>query len=189
MLHESGAVSGGGNKVGDPLFTDPDNGDYTISANSPCVDAGDGTVAPEVDYWDRPRMNVMKIMDVGIPNAMGVCPDIGIYEVQGKVELPVADLSVLSVSAPAAVAPGEVGEVSYTPGFNLGCQYIIHTVGPVWQGGGADEETLLRACYRNSLTLAAEKGLESVAFPLISSGILLGEGRRYLSAVPGAGCE
>ncbi len=63
------------------------------------------------------------------------------------------------------------GEAKLTAGYELPARYVIHTVGPVWQGGGADEETLLRACYRNSLTLAAEKGLESVAFPLISSGV------------------
>ncbi|MFK8794917.1 macro domain-containing protein [Planococcus plakortidis] len=64
-----------------------------------------------------------------------------------------------------------VGEAVHTGGFALDAKYIIHTVGPVWEGGGRNEELLLRNCYRNSLALAAELGCESIAFPLISTGI------------------
>lgn len=64
-----------------------------------------------------------------------------------------------------------VGEAVHTEGFALDAKYIIHTVGPVWEGGGRNEELLLRNCYRNSLALAAELGCESIAFPLISTGI------------------
>lgn len=63
------------------------------------------------------------------------------------------------------------GQAKMTKGYKLPAKHIIHTVGPVWQGGDADEEELLRACYQNSLQLAADAGLESIAFPCISTGI------------------
>jgi O-acetyl-ADP-ribose deacetylase (regulator of RNase III) len=64
-----------------------------------------------------------------------------------------------------------VGESVITPGFALPSKFIIHTVGPVWRGGDHGEEKLLASCYRNSLMLAKDHHLESIAFPLISSGI------------------
>lgn len=64
-----------------------------------------------------------------------------------------------------------VGEAVFTDGFRLPAQYIIHTVGPVWRGGGQGEERLLRSCYRNSLELAVSLDCTSIAFPLISAGI------------------
>ncbi|MFP3322398.1 macro domain-containing protein [Planococcus sp. SIMBA_160] len=64
-----------------------------------------------------------------------------------------------------------VGEAVHTDGFELRAKYIIHTVGPVWEGGGRNEEMLLRNCYRHSLELAADLGCASIAFPLISTGI------------------
>ena len=62
------------------------------------------------------------------------------------------------------------GQAKLTRGYKLPCRYVIHTVGPVWQGGGHGEEAVLRSCYTQSLTLAAAHGCTSVAFPLISTG-------------------
>lgn len=63
------------------------------------------------------------------------------------------------------------GEARITPGFRLPARFVIHTVGPVWHGGGHGEAGLLANCYRSSLALAREKGLKSIAFPSISTGI------------------
>jgi O-acetyl-ADP-ribose deacetylase len=63
------------------------------------------------------------------------------------------------------------GEARITPGFALKARYVIHTVGPVWQGGDRDEPALLARCYRRSLELAAAQGCRSVAFPAISCGV------------------
>ena len=65
----------------------------------------------------------------------------------------------------------ETGRAVVTGGFNLPAKYVVHTPGPVWRGGENGEEALLRACYRNSLQAALEVESESIAFPLISSGI------------------
>jgi len=63
------------------------------------------------------------------------------------------------------------GEARITRGYRLPAKWVIHTVGPVWQGGRAGEPDLLAGCYRNSLSLAAGHGLRSVAFPSISTGV------------------
>ena len=62
------------------------------------------------------------------------------------------------------------GEARITKGYRLPARWVIHTVGPVWTGGGRGEAELLRRCYENSLRLAVERGLRSVAFPSISTG-------------------
>ena len=63
------------------------------------------------------------------------------------------------------------GEARITPGFRLSARHAIHTVGPLWRGGGHGEAALLAACYRNSLALAASHGVRTIAFPAISCGI------------------
>ena len=63
------------------------------------------------------------------------------------------------------------GEAKITKGHNLPAQYVIHTVGPVWQGGSSREEDLLASCYRKCFKLARENNLRSIAFPAISSGV------------------
>lgn len=63
------------------------------------------------------------------------------------------------------------GNAIITSGFNLKAVYIIHTVGPVWKGGHRDESELLASCYHNSLMLADENSIKSIAFPNISTGV------------------
>ncbi|MGO8732725.1 MAG: O-acetyl-ADP-ribose deacetylase [Terriglobia bacterium] len=63
------------------------------------------------------------------------------------------------------------GQAKITKGYNLPAQWVIHTVGPVWHGGGRHEDELLASCYRRSLELAAEKGVRTIAFPAISTGV------------------
>lgn len=63
------------------------------------------------------------------------------------------------------------GDAKMTRGYNLSARHIIHAVGPVWNGGNKDEEELLASCYRAAMRLADEHGLESIAFPCISTGI------------------
>ncbi len=93
------------------------------------------------------------------------------------------------------VRPGvrcPTGEARITPGFELPAKFVIHTAGPVWEGGSSGEPELLASCYRSSLQLAADNGVKSIAFPAISTGIYryppqqaaqiaVGEAREFLS--------
>ena len=63
------------------------------------------------------------------------------------------------------------GQAKATKGYRLPARYVIHTVGPVWHGGGRGEPELLASCYRNSLAIALELGCRTVAFPAISTGV------------------
>lgn len=87
------------------------------------------------------------------------------------------------------------GEARITAGYRLPARHVIHTVGPVWQGGAHGEPALLAGCYRNSLALAQQHGLSSIAFPAISTGIYgypleaataiaIAEVRRWIAAQP-----
>lgn len=90
----------------------------------------------------------------------GVCG--AIFRAAGRKELK---------AACSKLAPIGTGEAVITPGFNLPAKFIIHTAGPIYKDGTCGEEELLRNCYINSLQLAADNNLQSIAFPLISSGI------------------
>jgi O-acetyl-ADP-ribose deacetylase (regulator of RNase III) len=65
----------------------------------------------------------------------------------------------------------QTGDAKLTRGYRLPARFVIHTVGPVWQGGGQSEAELLASCYRRSLTVAAGAGIRSIAFPSISTGV------------------
>jgi len=68
-------------------------------------------------------------------------------------------------------SPCPAGDAVITGAYQLPCKHVIHTVGPVWHGGGQGEAETLASCYRNSLLLAAKNGLTSIAFPNISTGV------------------
>ena len=112
---------------------------------------------------DITRMHVDAIVNAANTSLLmggGVCG--AIFQAAGPVDLQ---------AACDRLAPIQTGEAVVTPGFQLPAKYVIHTAGPVYHGGQHGESSQLSACYRNSLLRAVEQHCESIAFPLISSGI------------------
>ena len=110
---------------------------------------------------DITNMQVDAIVNTANPKpVVGAGVDAMIHEKAGK-RLLLARLMVGDIPP---------GQAAVTPAYKLSARYVIHAVGPVWQGGGCGEEALLRACYDNSLKLAAERGCRSIAFPLMGAG-------------------
>ena len=112
---------------------------------------------------DIVRMNVDAIVNAanaGLKQGGGVCGRI--FDAAGAKEM---------TAACDSIGWCQPGEAVITSGFQLPAKYVIHTVGPIWQGGNHGEEQVLRSAYRSSLELASKHKLESIAFPLISSGI------------------
>ena len=103
---------------------------------------------------------IVNAANTGLRMGGGVCG--AIFKAAGIEEL---------TRACAPLAPIKTGEAVITAGFALKAPFIIHTAGPVYRDGRSGEEELLAACYHNSLALATEHNLSSIAFPLISSGI------------------
>ncbi|SOE75586.1 O-acetyl-ADP-ribose deacetylase (regulator of RNase III), contains Macro domain [Fibrobacter sp. UWT3] len=114
------------------------------------------------------RNDITKVKADAIVNSANRQPVCGggteyqIYEAAGHEDL---------LKAREQVGPLDVAEVAVTPAFALDAKYIIHTVGPKWMGGKSGEMLALAGCYRNALEMAKELGCESIAFPLISSGV------------------
>lgn len=115
----------------------------------------------EIVRNDITQMTVDAIVNTANPRpVIGLGTDSMIHEKAGP------DLLL----ARQAIGPIGMGCAVITPAFRLHAKYVIHTVGPVWDGGSYGEESLLRNCYDNSLKLAVEHGCQSIAFPLISTG-------------------
>jgi O-acetyl-ADP-ribose deacetylase (regulator of RNase III) len=94
--------------------------------------------------------------------------------VDGAIHRAAGPRLVEACSAVEEVRPGvrcPTGQARITPGFDLPATHVIHTVGPIWRGGGANEDALLASCYRTSLALAESHALRSIAFPAISCGV------------------
>ena len=113
------------------------------------------------------RNDITKVRASAIVNTANPRPVIGsgtdsaIYEAAGRERL---------LEARNKIGPIEPGKAAITPGFGLPAAYIIHTVGPLWEGGVRQEQEILADCYRSSLALAVRYRCRSIAFPLISTG-------------------
>ena len=103
---------------------------------------------------------VVNAANSGLWEGGGVCG--AIFAAAGSAEL---------TKACQAIGHCNTGNAVITPAFGLDAKYIIHAVGPQWNGGNNNEETLLRSAYTNSLNLAKDNGCKSIVFPLISAGI------------------
>jgi len=115
----------------------------------------------EIVRNDITKMMVDAIVNTANPRAVvGAGTDAMIHEAAGPGLL----------GARQEIGHIDMGQAAITPAFNLQAKYVIHTVGPVWDGGSYGEEGYLRSCYENSLRLALEYNCQSVAFPLISTG-------------------
>ena len=115
----------------------------------------------EIVRNDITKMAVDAIVNTANPRAViGLGTDSMIHEAAGPGLL----------QARQEIGYIDMGQAAITPAFNLQAKYVIHTVGPVWDGGSYGEEGYLRSCYENSLRLALEYNCQSIAFPLISTG-------------------
>ena len=115
----------------------------------------------EIVRNDITKMSVDAIVNTANPRpVIGAGTDSRIHETAGPGLL----------NARQAIGRIDVGSAEITPAFNLQAKYVIHTVGPVWDGGGYGEEESLRSCYDKSLKLAVENNCKSIAFPLIATG-------------------
>ncbi len=114
-------VGSNGNIWGNPFFANPDRGDFRLLPRSPCIDAGDGRVAPLLDYYGQPRMDVPGAAQKGMPGTNGQYPDIGIHEYMPESAASEIDLAAFSVVADADAMVGSLLTVEWTVQ-NIGTQ-------------------------------------------------------------------
>lgn len=124
------------------------------AGNAPAIEAVVGDiVAQTVDV-------VVNAANPRLAQGAGVCG--AIFQAAGARQLQ---------QACDALGGCDPGDAKATPGFALPARWIVHTVGPVWHGGGEGEDRILASCYRRSMAVAGELGARSIAFPAISTGI------------------
>ena len=142
-LWEAGTLDGEGTISLDPQFADAENGDFTLKSSSPCIDAGDGTVAPELDYFGQPRQDILEIMNTGTEAANGAVPDIGIHEVLPRNVAADVDFVAVSIHGAAAVRVGDKLNVEWTIRNDGGEAAVGSWRDYVYLVDGNDNETLL----------------------------------------------
>ncbi|NKJ21275.1 O-acetyl-ADP-ribose deacetylase [Dyella sp. SG609] len=125
-------------------------------------------MAIEIIIADITQLDVDAIVNAANPGLLGG------GGVDGAIHRAAGPALLEACRALPQVSPGvrcPTGMARITSGFALPARYVIHTVGPVWHGGGAGEPALLASCYRESLRLARSRGIAGIAFPAISCGV------------------